>query len=135
MDYYDKRNISSVIMNRINKEKQIDATVLFAITNGNYDLERKLTYNDLKINNPYNTYKIKGLPPKPISFVGTKTIDLILENYKSDYLFYFFDKKLNKHTFSSDYETHKLKLNEYRKNKLIIIFPSGAGKTTLCKLY
>ena len=118
-DYYDKRNISSVIINRINKNMklQIDATVLFAITNGNYDLERKLTYNDLKINNPYNTYKIKGLPPKPISFVGTKTIDLILENYKSDYLFYFFDNKLNKHTFSSDYETHKLKLNEYRKKE------------------
>ena len=41
MDYYDKRNISSVIMNRINKNMklQIDATVLFAITDGNYDLK------------------------------------------------------------------------------------------------
>ena len=68
--------------------------LFYAITNGNYDLNRELTYNDLKINSPYNTYKIKGLPPSPISYVGTKTIDLILENYKSEYLFYFFDNKL-----------------------------------------
>ena len=52
LDYYDKRNISSVIMNRINKNMklQIDATVLFAITDGKYDLKRQPTYNDLKIN-------------------------------------------------------------------------------------
>ena len=49
---------------------QIDATVLFAITDGNYNLDRKLLISDLKIDHPYNTYLHKGLPPKPISYVG-----------------------------------------------------------------
>ncbi len=119
LDLNDKRKISSVIFNRLNKgmKLQIDATVVFALTNGNFDLKRKLLLNDLKINHPYNTYKQKGLPPKPISFVGKKTIDIIFENYKSDFLFYFFDKSLKRHIFSTNYKNHIKKLNEYRSKQ------------------
>ncbi len=119
LDYMDKKKIYSVIINRlnINMKLQIDATVIYSITDGKYNLERNLTFNDLKYNHPFNTYKIHGLPPKPISFVGTKTVDLMLENYESDYLFYFFDKSINRHIFSKNYANHKLKLNEYRNKK------------------
>ena len=119
LDYLDKSKISSVILNRLDKNMrlEIDATVIFSLTNGKYNLNRKLTYKDLKIEHPYNTYKNFGLPPKPISYVGTKTIDIILENYKSNYLFYFFDSTLNKHIFSENYEIHKKRSNEYRNKK------------------
>ncbi len=115
----DKKKIYSVIINRLNKNMklQIDATVLYAITDGKYNLKRKLTYNDLKYVHPYNTYIINGLPPKPITYVSTKTIELMLENYKSDYLFYFFDKFANMHIFSKNFEEHKEKLYEYRNKK------------------
>ena len=95
---------------------QIDATVIYALTNGDYDLKRKLTLKDLKIKHPFNTYIISGLPPEPISYVGTKTIDIILENYKSDLLFYFLIAT-KKHEFSENFTIHKNKLNEYRKAK------------------
>jgi len=119
LDFNDKRKISSVIFNRLNNNMrlQIDATVIYAITNGNYNLNRQLLYSDLKVNDLYNTYVYKGLPPGPISYVGTKTIDIIFENYKTDFLFYFFNDKLKKHIFSKNYNEHKMKLNEYRKNK------------------
>ncbi len=119
LDKLDKKNISSVIFNRLdmNMKLQIDATVLFAVTNGNYDLDRKLLLSDLKINHPYNTYVISGLPPKPISYVGKKTLDIIFENYTSDFLFYFFNKSLKRHIFSKSFKEHKRKLNEYRKTK------------------
>ena len=119
LDYYDKKNISSVIFNRlkINMRLQIDASVLFAITDGEYNLNRNLNLSDLKFKHPFNTYVNYGLPPKPIAYVGTKTIDLIYENYKSDFLFYFFDNSLNKHIFSNDFENHKKRLNEYRNQK------------------
>ena len=94
---------------------QIDTTVLFAITDGN--LNRKLLINDLKIIHPFNTYVIDGLPPKPISYVGKKTLDIIFENYKSDFLFYFFNNSLKRHIFSKTFEDHKIKLNEYRNSK------------------
>ena len=119
LDYYDKKNISSVIFNRlnINMRLQIDASVLFAITDGEYNLNRNLNLSDLKFKHPFNTYVNYGLPPKPIAYVGTKTIDLIYENYESDFLFYFFDNSLNKHIFSNDFENHKKRLNEYRNQK------------------
>ena len=119
LDYEDKKKISSVIINRLNKNMklQIDATVIFALTNGNNELNRKLTFKDLKIDHKYNTYKYKGLPPSPISYVGTKTIEIVLENYKTENLFYFFDKSIKKHIFSKNYEEHKNKLNEYRNKK------------------
>jgi len=119
IDYEDKRKIYSVIMNRLklNMKLQIDATVIFSLTDGKADLERKLTYDDLKIDNPYNTYVYYGLPPKPISYVGYKTIELIFEDYKTDYLFYFYNSIENKHIFSLNYKDHLKRLNEYRSKK------------------
>ena len=119
LDINDKRKISSVILNRLNKNMklQIDASVIFAVTNGKYDLKRKLLLSDLKINHPYNTYLHYGLPPKPISYVGKKTLDIIFDNYKTDFLFYFFNNSLNRHIFSKNYNEHLKKLNEYRNKK------------------
>ena len=119
IDYEDKRKIYSVIMNRLelNMKLQIDATVIFALTKGKRDLERKLTYTDLKIKNPYNTYMNYGLPPGPISYIGYKTIELIFEDYKTNYLFYFYNSLENKHIFSLNYKDHLKRLNEYRSKK------------------
>ena len=119
LDYNDKKKISSVIFNRLNLNMrlQIDATVIFSITNGQYNLNRNLLLSDLKFDHPFNTYIYKGLPPKPISYVGTNTIDIIFENHNTDYLFYFFNNSLNKHIFSKNYDEHIRKLNEYRSSK------------------
>lgn len=116
IDIIDKKKIYSVIINRLNKKMklQIDATVIYSITNGYEKFDRKLTLNDLKIKHNFNTYQIYGLPPEPISYVGYKTIELIFENYKTDYLFYFYNLIENKHIFSKNYKNHLKKLNEYR---------------------
>ena len=117
LDERDKYLISSVIFNRlnINMPLQIDATVIYAITEGNYKFKRKVTYKDLKYNHPFNTYKYKGLPPDLICIVNMKTIEIIMENYKTDFLYYFFDINKNEHIYSKSFNEHKLKLNEYRK--------------------
>lgn len=119
INYKDKRKIYSVIMNRLNlnMKLQIDATVIYSLTGGKGNLERNLTYADLKIVNPYNTYINFGLPPGPISYVGHKTIEIIFEDYKTDYLFYFYNSFENEHKFSLNYKDHLKKLNEYRSKK------------------
>ena len=113
----DKLKISSVISNRLEKKMklQIDATVIYALTNGMFDLNRNLKFKDYKFEHPYNTYMINGLPPMPIAYVGKNTIDIVLKNYNSDYLFYFYNNTLNKHIFSKNFDEHKKKLNEFRK--------------------
>ena len=113
----DKSLISSVIFNRLddNMKLQIDATVIAAITKGKYKLDRDLTYDDLKIKDILNTYVNNGIPPRMISYVGKKTIEILLENKKSDYFFYFYNILEKKHIFSKNYNDHKKKLYEYRK--------------------
>ena len=119
IDELDKKLIFSVIQNRLKKNMklQIDATTIFAITDGKYDLNRDLKIKDLKFKHPYNTYHINGLPPGPISYVGKKTMEIIFENYKSKYLYYFYDNIVQKHIYSETYKDHKRKLSEYRSKK------------------
>lgn len=116
---FDKKIIFSVIQNRLQRKMklQIDATTIFAITDGKYDLDRELNFQDLKVRHSYNTYYIKGLPPGPISYVGKKTMELIFENYKSKYLYYFYNNIVKKHIYSKTFEDHKRKLSEYRNKK------------------
>ena len=118
-DDNDKRIISSIIFNRLEKNMklQIDASTIFAITKGKFKYDRKLNLNDLKIQDDYNTYYINGLPPTPICYISKKTINIILENYKSEYLFYFYNKKIKKHVYSKTYNQHKIKLKKYRDNE------------------
>ena len=50
-----------------------------------------------------------------ISYVGFETIKILLENPKSDYLFYFYNIIKKEHIFSKNFNEHRKKLNEYRK--------------------
>ena len=115
----DKKLISSVIYNRLNKNMKldIDATTIYAITKGKYKFNRKLTYKDLKLRDEFNTYIYKGLPPKPICIPGTDTLKIVLQKHKSPYYYYYFDENKNSHIFSKTYKEHLSKLNEYRKTK------------------
>ena len=95
---------------------QIDATTIFSITKRKYKFNRKLTLDDLKTEDHYNTYFYNDLPPNPICFVSGKTIEIVLENYRSDYLFYFYNNLLDKHIYSKTFKEHNNKLQNYRKN-------------------
>jgi len=118
INIYDKALIASVIFNRLNKDMklQIDATVIYSLTEGLFKLDRPLTYSDLRFKHPYNTYVINTLPPSMISIVSPGTIKIVLNSPKSDYFFYFYNVLEKKHIFSKNFNEHKKKLNEYRKN-------------------
>ena len=67
----DRPKVASVIYNRleINMRLQLDSTVQYAL-NG----KAKLTLDDLKTDNPYNTYVHAGVPPGPICSPGISAI-------------------------------------------------------------
>ena len=60
----ERSKIAGVIYNRIEKgiPLQIDASVIYAITKGESKM-KKVLYDNLKVQDPYNTYVNKGLPP------------------------------------------------------------------------
>ena len=103
----------------VTKEKfnQLKNKNFFIETAINFGNHYGSPYKNLKTENPYNTYINFGLPPGPISYVGYKTIELIFEDYKTDYLFYFYNSHENKHIFSKNYKDHLKRLNEYRSKK------------------
>lgn len=99
----ERELVSSVIYNRLSKgmRLEIDATVQYALKTWKSDL----SYDDLKVDSPYNTYKISGLPPAPICNPGFESIRAALYPASTDYLFYVLtDPVEGKHSFTSDYQ-------------------------------
>ena len=100
----DRRLISGVLWNRIDigMPLQVDATFLYINGKSTYDL----TYDDLDIDSPYNTYKYLGLTPGPICNPGLNSIKTAAAPEESPYLFYLADRSGNTY-FSLDFEEHK----------------------------
>ncbi len=107
--------IASAFVNRlnINMPLQSDPTVLYALTNGRYDLKRSLTRKDLKHPSPYNTYYVKGLPKGAISNPGKAAIQAVLNPANSKYI-YFVANGQGGHNFSETYDSHKKNVQSWR---------------------
>lgn len=110
----DRPTIASVFYNRldIGMPLQSDATIQYTFE------ERKkiVTYDDLKIDSPYNTYKNKGLPPTPICNPGIKSIEATLYPDETDYL-YFVAKTDGGNNYSTNYEDHLKYVKEYKDER------------------
>ena len=103
------RNISSVIYNRLTNPSnypnlEIDATVVYALGG-----KKDLTKEDLQIDHPYNTYKIQGLTPGPISNPGEYSMLAALNPTDTSYHFYALDPnaEIRQHKFFKTYQEHK----------------------------
>lgn len=105
----ERRTISGVIQNRldIDMRLQIDASVVYVISDGLYDVERVL-YKDLEVDSPYNTYKNAGLPAGAICSPGIASIKAAMTPEEHDYLYYHTDTQKNdgSHIFSETFSQH-----------------------------
>lgn len=112
----EKPIIASVFINRLKKHMklQADPTVIYAVTNGKSELNRPISKSDLAYDSPYNTYKIFGLPPAPISCPGLKSIEAVINPANTNYLYFVMDGNSG-HNFSATLEEHNKYVSEYRK--------------------
>lgn len=99
----EKPIISSVFYNRLNigMKLESDPTVAYALGNP----KRPLTYEDLEIDSPYNTYLYSGLPPGPICNPGLSSIKAALYPASTNY-YYFVAKGDGRHLFAETYQEH-----------------------------
>lgn len=98
--------ISAVMHNRLSEPMrlQIDATVLYAL-GGHKD---RVLYEDLEVESPWNTYRVDGLPPTPISGAGRSAIQAAANPSGDDYLFYVVsDPETGAHVFARTAEEHQ----------------------------
>lgn len=106
--------ISSVYHNRLRKNMrlQADPTVIYGLLP---DFDGNLTKSQLRdASNPYNTYKMKGLPPTPICNPTKMAIEAALYPADTDYLFFVADNS-GRHTFSVDYKDQINNVNKFQK--------------------
>ena len=106
----DERPIlAGIFLKRLEKNMRLQscATVIYAWDELNIRKSR-LSYRDLEINSPYNTYLVGGLPPGPICAPSESSWKSALEPEESDYLFFFADRE-GRHVFSKSYEEHLAK--------------------------
>lgn len=111
----DKYKIASVYMNRLNTgmRLQADPTVKFAMK----DFKLTRIYEKHLVNpSPYNTYRWKGLPPGPICTPSPKSIDIVLNAPKTDYLFFVAKSDFSGyHQFSTTFAAHIQYAKQYQK--------------------
>ena len=97
--------ISGVIYNRLNHgmKLQMCSTVQYSLENR----KSALTYEDLKTDSPYNTYKLDTLPIGPISCPGEAAIKAALSPSEHDYLYFVLkDPTSGTHAFSRTGSEH-----------------------------
>ncbi len=88
--------VSSVIYNRLSKGMAlgIDATnVYIAKMLGRWD--GTIHKSDLEVDSPYNTRKVAGLPPGPISSASESSLEAALNPKQTDYLYYVLNVEKN----------------------------------------
>ena len=111
----EKADIASVYLNRyrIGMPLQADPTVKYAI--GDFSI-RRIRGNMLQYDSPYNTYRYPGLPPGPICIPSTASIDAVLKNKKTDYLFFCAKEDFSgRHNFAATSTEHSSNAQKFHK--------------------
>ena len=109
--------IAGVYMNRLHRGMRLQAcpTVIYAHLETEPGI-RRLLHRHLQIDSPYNTYKIKGLPPGPIAIPTVTAIDAVLHYEKSDYLYFCAKPEFDgTHNFARTYSQHMANSRAYNK--------------------
>lgn len=112
----ERPRVAAVFINRLRKgmRLQTDPTVLYGIYGGKAWLEgRTIMRSDLDSPNPYNTYKIPGLPPGPICNPGRAALEAVANPSRTNELFFVADGT-GGHVFAETLEEHNRNVQRWR---------------------
>ncbi len=110
----ERETIAGVIANRLvdGMRLQIDATVVYALGGGPTQI---VTFDDLEIEHPHNTYRIDGLPPTPIAGAGAASLRAAFNPEAVPFFFYVLDPECDgTHVFAETGEEHNVNVQAFR---------------------
>lgn len=109
----ERPEIAGVFVRRLQKNMRLetDPTVIYGLGEDYAGNLRKKHLRDRA--NPYNTYRMKGLPPTPIALAGRAAINATLNPKDGDSLF-FVAKGDGSHYFSSTLAEHNKAVRKYQ---------------------
>lgn len=109
--------IAGLYLNRLKKDMKLQSDPTFRFCWGD-QLEgvQRLLNVHRDIDCPYNTYKINGLPPGPISLPPMEVVEAVLNPKKHDYIFMMAKPDFSGlHDFSVEYVEHERYAKVYQK--------------------
>jgi UPF0755 protein len=111
----ERSRISRVFHNRLERgmRLQCDPTVIYAWHRRGEPVERLLS-GHLEVDSPWNTYKVRGLPPGPIGAPGRQSLEAAVQPGEGDDL-YFVAAPGGGHRFSRDLASHQRAVREWRR--------------------
>jgi len=115
----ERPRIAGVYLNRMRLEMplQADPTVIFAIKKKDNDFQqviKRVFYNDLFLNSPYNTYKVIGLPPGPIAMPDITALEAVLNPETHDFIYFCASvERFGYHEFAATLPEHNLNAKKY----------------------
>lgn len=113
---HERERIAAVFHNRLRRTHPLQscATIQFILG----EVKEVLTYADLALESPYNTYLYPGLPPGPIAAPGEQSILAVLYPEETDY--FYFNSKLDgtgEHYFSRTLAEHNRHVSLAEQNR------------------
>ncbi|HJS01727.1 MAG TPA: endolytic transglycosylase MltG [Flavobacterium sp.] len=115
----ERPRIAGVYLNRLRlgMPLQADPTVIYALKMKNNDFSqviKRVLYNDLFINSPYNTYKVIGLPPGPIAMPDITALEAVLNPEKNDFIYFCASvDRFGYHEFAATLAEHNVNAKKY----------------------
>ena len=115
----ERPRIAGVYLNRLRAGMplQADPTVIFAKKKKDDDFNqviKRVFYNDLFLNSPYNTYKVVGLPPGPIAMPDITALEAVLNPEKNNFIYFCASTdRFGYHEFAATLAEHNVNAKKY----------------------
>lgn len=112
----ERAHVASVFVNRLKKGMRLDSdpTFLYGVYGGaGKPSGQPVSQSDKDSDTPYNTYKVRGLPPSPIANPGKAALEAVAHPMETDDL-YFVADGTGGHVFSSSLKEHNNNVAKYR---------------------
>jgi UPF0755 protein len=115
----EREIISGVFHNRLNSSQaylqklQSDVTIQYLYILETGKNKERITFDDTKIKDPYNTYLNAGLPPGPICMPGLAAIKAALYPLEHEYYYFVAKGATGEHIFSKTLREHNIAVSRY----------------------